>query len=180
MLPPPRFSQGTAAVLALRHAAADGSWDAAVTVVRARRLPPPAGRGSGGYARDPRSGYDLNSPGELVYEVQVHEEDDGGGGHGPRPLVLRELAGTPQAAADVVTLWAARGSLFACAVPEAKPEAAARQERRRYDHRQAAAAAPDLDTTAVPPQAADLAAGVRTVAGIVINSEWYRLVVIAG
>lgn len=71
-----------------------------------------------------------------------------------------ELAGTPQAAADAVTLWAARGSLFACAVPEAKPEVAARQERRRYDHRQAAAAFPDLDATAVPPQAAGLAAGV--------------------
>jgi hypothetical protein len=115
---------------------------------------------AGGYSRDPRSGYDLNSPGELVYEVQVHENDDGGSGHGPRPLVVFELAGTPQAAADAVTLWAVRGSLFACAVPEAKPEVAARQERRRYDHRHAAAAFPDLDATAVPPQAADLAAGV--------------------
>jgi len=147
-------------VLALRHAAADGSWDAAVTVVRARRLPLSAGQASGGYARDPRSGYDLNSPGELVYEVQVHEDDDGGSGHGPRPLVTFELAGTPQAAADVVRLWAARGSLFACTAPRARPEAATRQEKRRYDHRQAAAAAPDLDTTAVPPQAADLATEV--------------------
>jgi hypothetical protein len=160
VLPPPRFGRGTGTVLALRHVAADGAWDVSVTVVRARRLPPSAGGASGGYSRDPRSGYDLNSPGELVYEVQVHEEDDGGSGHGPRPLVVFELAGTPQAAADVLTLWAARGSLFACGVPRAKPEVAARQERRRYDHRQAAAAAPDVDATGVPPEAADLATGV--------------------
>lgn len=90
----------------------------------------------------------------------MHEDDDGGSGHRPRPLLVFELAGTPQAAADAVTLWAGRGSLSACAVPGARPEVAARQEKRRYDHRQAAAAALDLDTTAVPPRAADLAAGV--------------------
>ena len=147
-------------MLTLRHVAADGSWDASVTVVRAHRLPPPAGRPSGGYSRDPHSGYDLNSPGELAYEVQVHEEDDGGSGHGPRPLVAFELTGTPQAAADMLTLWAGRGSLFACAAPREEPGVAARQEKRRYDNRQAAAAAPDLDATAVPTEAADLAVSV--------------------
>jgi hypothetical protein len=85
--------------------------------------PPPApvgGAGRRGYARDPRSGYDLNSPGELVYGVQVHEDDDGGSGHGPRPLVTFELAGTPQAAADVVRLWAARGSAGRVRGPQGK------------------------------------------------------------
>jgi hypothetical protein len=157
---PPPFGRETAGVLALRHVAADGSWDAFVTVVRARRLSQSAPRAGREYSRDPRSGYDLDSPGELVYEVQVHEEDDGGSRHGPRPLVVFELAGTPQAAADILTLWGGRSSLFGCEVPRAKPEIAARQERRRYDRRQAAAASPDVDTTAVPPEAADLAAGV--------------------
>lgn len=161
ILPPLRYGgRTTTAVLGLRHVAADGSWDASVTVVRARRRPPGAPRVGREYSRDPHSGYDLDSPGELVYEVQVHEEDDGGSGHGPRPLVVFELTGTPQAAADALTLWAGRGSLFRGKAPRTKPEAAARQERRRYDHRQAAAAAADVDAGAVPPEAAGLAAAV--------------------
>lgn len=121
VLLPPRFGRGTGTVLALRHAAGNGSWDVSVTVVRARRLHPSAGRASAGYSRDPRSGYDLNSPGELAHEVQVHEEDDGGSGHGPRPLVVFELTGTPQATADVLTLWACHGSLFAWRPPGRSP-----------------------------------------------------------
>ena len=160
VLPPRSLGWRTGPVLGLRHVAANGAWDASVTVVRARRLSPAGQRADGKYSRDPRSGYDLNSPGELVYEVQVHEEDDGGRGHGPRPLVVFELAGTPQAAVDVLTLWAARGSLFGCEVPLAKPEAAVRQERRRYDHRQAAATVADVNAAAVPPEAGDLAAAV--------------------
>ena len=99
VLPPLSFGPGTATVLALRRAAADGSWDASVTVARARRLPPSARRAGREYSGDPRPGYDLDSPGELVYEVAVHEEDDGGSRHGPRPVVVSELAGAPQAAA---------------------------------------------------------------------------------
>jgi hypothetical protein len=160
LLPLSRYDRKRPPVLALRHIAADGSWDAAITVVRARRAPASAQRGGRVYSRDPRTGYCLDAPGELVYEVEVHEDDDGGSGHGPRPLVAFELVATAQAAADVLTLWARRGSLFQCDLPTAKPEAATRQERRRYDHRQAAAAAPQVDATAVPPEAVDLAAAV--------------------
>jgi hypothetical protein len=151
-------SEGTAtpSVLALRHVAADGSWDASVTVVRAQRTPPDARRPDGGYQH---SGYNLDSPGELVYEVRVQEDDDGSG-HGPRPLVVFELTGTAQAAADALTLWAARGALFRCEIPAAAPEITARQERRRFDHRQTAAAVPHVDTSALPPETADLAAAV--------------------
>jgi hypothetical protein len=160
LLPPQRFSGRRQPVLALRYVAADGSWDASITVVRARRVLPSARQPGGGHVLDFPAGYDLDSPGELVYEVAVHEEDDGGGGHGPRPVVAYELAGEPQAAADVVTLWPLRGSLYQCEVPRPWPESVTRQERRRYDHRQAAAAAPEVDTSTLPPQAADLAAAV--------------------
>jgi hypothetical protein len=82
-------------VLALRCSAEDGSWDAAITVVRARPAPaPPPGVPAQRYTRPP-AGYDLDHPGEIVYEVQVTEDDGGTGGHGPRPLVMFELAADP-------------------------------------------------------------------------------------
>ena len=147
-MPPERYGRQPA-VMGLRHVAADGSWDAFVTVVRGHPQKPQAQQASGRYAR---ASYSLSSPGELVYEVQVHEEDDHGSGHGPRPLVVFEVVGTPQAAADVVTLWASRASLFRYSPPDAKPERTARQEKRRFDHRRAAALSPKVDATAVPPE----------------------------
>jgi hypothetical protein len=140
----PRFCQP---VLALRCAAADGSWDAAVTVVRASPVPPSADRNCQRYSRDPRTGYDLDALGELAYEVQIHEDDDDAGGHGPRPLVAFELVTTAQAAADVLTLWASRASLFRCEVPAVNPLVLMRWDRRCHEHRQSAAAAARVDVT---------------------------------
>jgi hypothetical protein len=92
--------------------------------------------------------------------VQVAEDDDGAGGHGPRPVVVFELAANPQAAADVLKLWVSRASLFRCKLPAADPDARARTDRRRYEHRQAAAAAAKVDLAPVSPQDARYAADV--------------------
>jgi hypothetical protein len=48
LFPPSRFGGKRPPVLALRHVAADESWDASVTVVRARRVPPSARRAAEG------------------------------------------------------------------------------------------------------------------------------------
>jgi hypothetical protein len=154
------FDGGTGLpVRALLCSAADGSWDASVTVVRANRLLAQHRRDGHEFSRDPQQGYDLDSPGDIVYEVQVTEDDDGAGGHGPRPLVLFRLAAGAQAAADELTLWARRGSLFHTTppVPDAAKELL--RERRCFAHRQAAAAAPSVRVLDVPAEAAkDVAA----------------------
>jgi hypothetical protein len=152
----PRFGPP---VLALRCAAEDGSWDAAITVVRARPVPGPAAAPAQRYTRG-LAGYDLDHPGEIVYEVQVTEDDDGAGGHGPRPLVIFELAADPQAAADVLKMWVSRATLFRCEIPVADPDARTRTDRRSYEHRKTAATAPKVDLAPVPPPDAGHAADV--------------------
>src|SRR5687768_8034237 len=67
-------------VRAILCEAEDGSWDAAVTVVRAHRVPVGQRHDGREFSRDPHTGYDLNSRGDLVFEIQVHENDDGAGG----------------------------------------------------------------------------------------------------
>lgn len=146
-------------VQALRCVAADGSWDAAITVVRGLALPAAVAAPGKRYVRDPDTGYDLDTGGELLYEVRICEDDDGAAGHGPRPLVGFELVATPQAAADVLVLWARRAALFRCTIPVVSPEVARRWEWRRYEHRLAAAAAADVEAGGVPETAAgDVAA----------------------
>jgi hypothetical protein len=142
-------------VAALRCTAADDSWDAVVTAVRGHRR-----AGGDGYARDPRTGYDLDSPGDLVYEVQIREDDDGLGGHGPRPIVVFMLFGTARAAADELILWHRRAGLFTVEPPVEDPKARLRRERRRFEHRRAAAEAAQVRIAEAPAQFAAAAAAI--------------------
>ena len=149
-----------APVAALRCTADDDSWDAVVTAVRGQRRSRAGGRAGTGYARDPRTGYDLDSPGELVYEVQIRENDDGLGGHGPRPIVVFRLFEQPRAAADELILWHRRAGLFTVVPPVEDPKARLRRERRRFEHRTAAAEAAQVRITDVPAQLAAAAAAI--------------------
>ncbi|NUT33460.1 MAG: hypothetical protein HOV79_10330 [Hamadaea sp.] len=144
-------------VVALVCGPADGSWDASVTVVRAHSVPAAHQDWNGRWGRDPRDGYDLGSDGTLVYEVQVHEDDDGGTGHGRRPIVVFELHETERAVADAMILWWRRPWLFHTPPPIPGPG----QERRRErvaEHRRLAAAYPQVRMSALPPPARELAA----------------------
>lgn len=151
-------------VQALLCTAEDGSWDAAVTVVRASWIPDEQHWDGGKFSRHPHRGYDLDTPGEIVYELQISENDDGASGHGPRPLVLFRLVADAQATADELILWTRRADLFRVAVPAPDQSRQTRQARRCFEHRQAAAAAPQvhtaepLDDTPADPATADLIA----------------------
>jgi hypothetical protein len=140
-------------VRAILCEAEDGSWDAAVTVVRAQRHAAGNRHYGSEFGRDPRTGYDLRTQGELVYELQVHELDDGIGGHGPRPLVVFNLCATAQAVADQLILWVRRASLFAVSPPRLDVHREERRERKCFDHREAAAAHPIVDVRDTPPGA---------------------------
>jgi hypothetical protein len=93
-----------------------------------------------------------------VYEVQIREDDDGLGGHGSRPIVVFRLFDQARAAADEVILWHRRAGLFTVRPPVEDPKARTRRERRRFDHRRAAAAAAQVRITEVPPHLASAAA----------------------
>jgi hypothetical protein len=108
---------GEASVAALVCAAADGSWDAILTVVRAQSVPIEHQAYNGQWRRDRRTGYDLTSDGDLVYELQIHEDDDGAGGHGPRPLVVFQLVERAEAAADALIQWWRGPTLFYTSPP---------------------------------------------------------------
>ncbi|WP_204008521.1 hypothetical protein [Virgisporangium aurantiacum] len=149
-----------APVAALRCTADDDSWDAVVTAVRGQRRSTGAGGAGTGFARDPRTGYDLNSPGELVYEVQIRENDDGLGGHGPRPIVVFRLFEQPRAAADELILWHRRAGLFTVVPPVEDPKARLRRERRRFEHRTTAADAAEVRITDLPPNLVEAAAAI--------------------
>ncbi|MBV1856166.1 hypothetical protein [Catellatospora tritici] len=153
--------QRGATVRALLSSADEGCWSAVVTVVRAHRIPAEHQWGGHSWTRSPESGYDLDSAGELVYEVQVHEDDDGSGGHGTRPLVLYRLHGTAQAAADELILWDRRTGLFTTRTPVPDAARELRRQRRCFEHREAAAAAPrvTVDGT-LPAQAATAVAAL--------------------
>ncbi len=138
-------------VVALLCTAADGSWDAAVTVVRAQPIAQQFQAYNGRWGRDPDTGYDLGSPGQLVFEIQIHEDDDGAGGHGPRPLVVFELVDDAVAASDSLVLWWRRPALFAATRPTPDRKAETRRRARQYAHREAAAADPEVRVVGVPP-----------------------------
>lgn len=147
------------AVSGLVCAAADGSWDAAVTVVRATPVTDRETVAWRRFVRDPVTGYRLDSPGEIVYEVCVTEDDDGSGGHGPRPVVRFQLLDDARAAADDLILWTRRPALFHTTPPRPDPARVVRRLRRQFDDRQAAAAAPRVHADSVPREAAaDVAA----------------------
>lgn len=133
-----------ASVVALICAAQDGSWDATLTVVRAHRIPVEHQAYNGRWGRDPRTGYDLSSHGDLVYELQIHEDDDGAGGHGPRPLVVFQLLDDAQAAADALILWWRRPALFHAPPPVPDQVTERRRAARTAEHRRTAARAPQI------------------------------------
>jgi hypothetical protein len=139
-----RLHEDEASVVALVCAAEDGSWDASLTVVKAHRIPTEHQAYNGRWGRDPRTGYDLSSPGDLVYELQIHEDDDGAGGHGPRPLVVFQLLDDAEAAADALILWWRRPSLFHCTPPVPDRRAEERRAARTAEHRRVAADDPEV------------------------------------
>jgi hypothetical protein len=145
-----------ASVVALVCAADDNSWDASLTVVRAHRIPAEHQAYNGRWGRDPRTGYDLSSPGDLVYELQIHEDDDGAGGHGPRPLVVFQLLDDAEAAADALILWWRRPGLFHTTPPTPDQRAEERRAARTAEHRRVVADDPEvyLDDN-VPAEPAD-------------------------
>jgi len=134
--------------------AADGSWDAAVTVVRANPISERDTMTWRRFVRDPVTGYRLDSPGEIVYELCVTEDDDGDGAHGPRPVVRFQLLDDARAAADDLILWVRRADLFHADPPEPDAARAARRLRRQFDDRQTAAATPRVRADTVPREAA--------------------------
>jgi hypothetical protein len=131
----PSMPRGGPAVVALVCAADDGSWDAMLTVVRGQRIPAELQAYNGPWRRDPYSGYDLTSAGNLLYELQIHEDDDGGTGHGPRPIVVYKLFEQAEAAADALIRWWHLPAQFR--VPPPVPDQRARQRRsaRIAEHR---------------------------------------------
>lgn len=150
---------GEGSVVALVCEADDGSWDATLTVVRAHRIPVEHQAYNGRWGRDPRTGYDLASQGDLVYELQIHEDDDGAGGHGPRPLVVFQLLDDAEAAADALILWWRRPALFHTTPPVPDRRAEARRAARTTAHRRQASAEPlvtlDVDVPTDPGAAID-------------------------
>jgi hypothetical protein len=140
-------------VVALVCEAADGAWNASVTVVKAQPIATEHQTWNSRWGRDPELGYDLNTPGQLVFEVQIHEDDDGAGGHGPRPLVVFELLDDAEATADSLTLWWRRPSLFHTQVPAPDQRVEQRRRQRVREHRRSAAAAPDVRIADLPPEA---------------------------
>jgi hypothetical protein len=160
---------GESSVVALTCVAPDGTWDAALTVVRAQPIPSEYREWNGVWGRDPDSGYDLNSVGTLVFELQVTEEDDGSAedhlretagaqpGDGPRPMVVFELLDGDRAAADALILWWSRSALFHTTPPAPHPKAAKRRGRAQADRLQTDQA-PPVRLTALPKEAETAAA----------------------
>jgi len=136
----PSVPRGGPSVVGLVCAADDGSWDAMITVVRGQRIPVELQAYNRPWCRDPHTGYDLTSNGTLLYELQIHEDDDGAGGHGPRPLIVFELFEQAEAAADALIQWWRRPARFR--VPPPVPDQRARQRRaaRIAEHRRTASA----------------------------------------
>ncbi|MEV6968212.1 hypothetical protein AB0M47_24190 [Hamadaea sp. NPDC051192] len=147
---------GEASVVALTCAAPDGTWDAALTVVRARPVPDQYHDWNGRWGRDAREGYDLGSPGTLVFELQITEEDDGAG-PAPRPVVVFELLDGERAAADALILWWRRPALFHTTPPGPHAKAARRRERAQAD-RLKTRQAPPVRLMALPEAAEPIAA----------------------
>ena len=143
-----------ASVAALVCAADDGSWDAMLTVVRAQSVPVGDHIASLPWRRDPRTGYDLTSHGQLVYELQIHEDDDGAGGHGPRPLVVFQLLDAAEVVADTLLQWWRRPALYHAPPQVWDPRARQRRATRIAEHRRLAAAAPSVRFDNVPSLAA--------------------------
>jgi hypothetical protein len=138
----PPVPRGGPAVVGMLCAADDGSWDAMLTVVRGQRIPVELQPYNGPWCRDPYAGYDLTSAGNLLYELQIHEDDDGGTGHGPRPIVVYKLFEQAEAAADALIQWWQRPARFR--VPPPVPDQRARQRRsaRIAEHRRTTSASP--------------------------------------
>jgi hypothetical protein len=150
---------GGAPVVALVCSADDGSWDAILTVVRAQTIPLEHQRYNGRWHRDPRTGYDLTSDGDLVYELQIHEDDDGSGGHGPRPLVAFKLLDEAETAADALIQWRRRSALFHVRPPIQDQRAEKRRAARTAEHRRTASASPRVQFEDISSSvAADVAA----------------------
>ena len=147
-------------VAALLCAAADGSWDAMLTVVRAQSVPVGHQTPSRPWRRDPRTGYDLTSDGQLVYELQIHEDDDGAGGHGPRPLVVFQLLDAPEVAADTLIQWWRRPTLYQAPPRIWDPRARHRRATRIAERRRLASAAPRVRFDNVPSLATAHAATI--------------------
>ena len=133
-----------ASIAALTCAAADGSWDAMLTVVRAHPTPTEHRAYNKPWSRDPRTGYDLTSGGRVLYELQIHEDDDGAGGHGPRPLVMFELFEQAQAVADALIEWWRRPVQFRARPPFPDQRARQRRAARIAEHRRRWSASPRL------------------------------------
>lgn len=133
------------AVHALQCQAANGSWDVTVTVVRGRLVQATWHGGTQRYTRDPTTGYDLASPGDLLFEVQITEDNSGLGGRGVRPRVGFDLFATADEAAKRVIEWVGRADRFRVVVPAVDPVARQRVQRRCFDCREAAAAVPTVE-----------------------------------
>ena len=137
-----------ASIAALVCAADDSSWDAMLTVVRAQRLPAEHQIYNKPWSRDPHTGYDLASSGKVLYELQIHEDDDGGTGHGPRPLVVFELYEQAEAAAEALIQWWRRPAQFRTRPPVPNPRARQRRAARIAKHRRSASASPRVQFAA--------------------------------
>jgi hypothetical protein len=135
-------------------------WTAMITPVRASRNGEEEAAHSQLFTRDPRVGYDLDSPGEVVYEVQITESDDGGSGQAPRVLAVFDLVESPRAAADELILWATRSALFRSTPPVPDLASQTERERRGFEHREARAAQPSVRMVNVPSELADDAAAI--------------------
>jgi hypothetical protein len=150
---------GGAPIVALACTADDGSWDAILTVVRAQTIPLEHQAYNGRWRRDPRTGYDLTSDGDLVFELQIHEDDDGGSGHGPRPLVVFKLLEDAETAADALIQWWRRSALFHVRPPIQDQRAEKRRAARTAEHRRTASASPRVHFDDISSSvAADVAA----------------------
>jgi hypothetical protein len=150
----PAILLGQPTVMALVCAADDGSWDAMLTIIRAQRVPLEHQVYNKPWSRDPRTGYDLTSAGKVLYELQIHENDDGGTGHGPRPLVVFELFEQAQAVADALIQWWRRPSQFHAPPPVPDQRARQRRAARIAEHRRSASASPRVysaDAASVAP-----------------------------
>ncbi|WP_147457185.1 hypothetical protein [Micromonospora pisi] len=137
-------------VRTLRCTDGDGSWAALITVVRGRRHQPGASLVGNEFSRDPHTGYDLDSPGELVFEVQVTEDV----GFDEDELLAFLLLGDGPAAGAEVLRWAGKKAAYTTSPPVERVELRQRRERRQFDDRQAAAAAVRVRIGVVPDEAA--------------------------
>ncbi|WP_329100702.1 hypothetical protein OG792_18995 [Micromonospora sp. NBC_01699] len=137
-------------VRTLRCTDADNSWAALVTVVRGHRVRAEDSLVGNEFGRDPHTGYDLDSPGDLVYEVQVTEDD----GFDEHELRAFRLFGDPGSAGAEVLRWAGKKATYSVSPPVERVELRQRRERRQFDHRQSAAASPNVRIGTVADEAA--------------------------